>query len=73
MTSTPVEVRGRVSGIGRVDFNPRVFQFGSERTISMFRAAFECLHALILQMRFPERLVKGDNRIRCFFDKWRKA
>jgi hypothetical protein len=28
--STPVEVSGRVSGIGRVDFNAGVLQFGSE-------------------------------------------
>ena len=29
-TSMPVEIGGRVSGIGRIDFNAGVFQFGSQ-------------------------------------------
>src|SRR4051812_18157908 len=35
-----IQIGGRVSGIDRVDFNTGVSQFGSELTVSMFRAAF---------------------------------
>src|SRR5262249_32959754 len=41
-TSILVEVSGRVAGIGRVDFNAGVFQFGSELNSQHVECGLRC-------------------------------